>query len=83
MGNKKKKATRLSWVTLALMTTCAVASIRGLPAMAPFGLASILLFVIPAIVFLVPTALVSAELASGWNGGVFKWVQAAYGDTTV
>lgn len=79
MGNKKK-ATKLSWVTLALMTTCAVASIRGLPAMAPFGLASILLFVIPAIVFLLPTALVSAELASGWKGGVFKWVQAAYGD---
>jgi amino acid transporter len=48
--------------------------------MAPFGLASVLLFVIPAIVFLLPTALVSAELASGWKGGVFKWVQAAYGD---
>jgi len=80
MGRQKKKGTKLSWVTLALMTTCAVASVRGLPAMAPFGLASVLLFVIPAIVFLVPTALVSAELASGWKGGVFKWVQAAYGD---
>jgi putative glutamate/gamma-aminobutyrate antiporter len=48
--------------------------------MAPYGLASILLFVIPAIVFLVPTALVAAELASGWKGGIFRWIQAAYGD---
>ncbi len=27
-----------------------------------------------AIVFLMPTALVAAELASGWNGGVYRWV---------
>ena len=32
------------------------------------------LYVLPAIVFLIPTALVSAELASGWSGGVFRWV---------
>jgi amino acid transporter len=30
--------------------------------------------VIPAIVFLVPASLVSAELASGWKGGVYNWV---------
>lgn len=72
--------TKLSWVTMALLITTGVASVRGLPAMAPYGMASILLYVLPAVVFLVPTALVSAELASGWNGGVFRWVQAAYGD---
>jgi len=65
---------------MALLTTVAVASVRGLPAMAPYGLASIFLYVLPAIVFLIPVALVAAELASGWNGGVFGWVQAAYGD---
>ncbi len=65
---------------MALLITTAVAGIRGLSAMAPFGMASILLFLIPAIVFLIPTALVSAELASGWTGGVFRWIQAAYGD---
>jgi amino acid transporter len=42
--------------------------------MAVFGLASVVLYVIPAIVFLVPAALVSAELASGWKGGVYNWV---------
>jgi hypothetical protein len=44
--------------------------------MAVFGLASVALYVIPAIVFLVPASLVSAELASGWPGGVYNWVSA-------
>jgi len=42
--------------------------------MAVFGLASVVLYVLPAIVFLVPASLVSAELASGWQGGVYNWV---------
>lgn len=75
-----KRPVGLTWVTMALLTTTAVASVRGLPAMAPYGLASIFLFVLPAIVFLVPVSLVAAELASGWNGGIFGWVKAAYGD---
>jgi amino acid transporter len=64
----------ISWVALALMTTSSVASLRPAPTMAVYGLASIFLYVVPAIVFLLPTALVSAELASGWNGGVYNWV---------
>ena len=39
-----------------------------------FGLASVFLYVVPGIVFFVPTSLVSAELASGWKGGVYNWV---------
>ena len=31
-------------------------------------------YVLPAIVFLLPASLVSAELASGWKGGVYNWV---------
>ena len=42
--------------------------------MAVFGLASVVLYVLPAVVFLVPASLVSAELASGWQGGVYNWV---------
>ena len=42
--------------------------------MAVYGLASIFLYLVPAIVFLIPTSLVSAELASGWSGGVYNWV---------
>ncbi|MFC9325269.1 APC family permease [Kitasatospora sp. NPDC057015] len=67
-------APKMSWVTLALMTTSSVASLRAAPTMAVYGLAAVFLYVVPAIVFLLPTALVSAELASGWNGGVYRWV---------
>ncbi|WP_327356559.1 APC family permease [Streptomyces sp. NBC_01304] len=69
----------ISWVTLALMTTASVASLRPSPAMAIYGLAAIFLYLIPAIVFLLPTALVGAELASGWTGGIYRWVSEALG----
>src|SRR4051794_453861 len=64
----------ISWIALALMTTSSVASLRAAPTMAVYGLACIFLYIVPAIVFLLPTSLVSAELASGWSGGVYKWV---------
>jgi len=70
----------LSWTTMAVLTATAVASVRGLPAMAAYGWSSIFLYILPAIVFMVPIALVAAELASGWEGGVFVWVKEAYGD---
>ncbi|MFE5670424.1 APC family permease [Agromyces sp. NPDC056523] len=56
------------------MTTSSVASLRPAPTMAVYGLACIFLYLVPAIVFLLPTSLVSAELASGWKGGVYNWV---------
>jgi glutamate:GABA antiporter len=34
----------------------------------------VFLYIVPAIVFLLPTSLVSAELASGYEGGVYNWV---------
>jgi amino acid transporter len=64
----------ISWVALALMTTSSVASLRPSPTMAVYGLACVFLYIVPGIVFLLPTALVSAELASGWEGGVYNWV---------
>ncbi|MEV0095290.1 APC family permease [Streptomyces sp. NPDC050738] len=69
----------ISWVTLALMTTASVASLRPSPSMAIYGLAAIFLYLLPAVVFLVPTALASAELASGWSGGIYRWVSEGLG----
>lgn len=64
----------ISWIALAMMTTSSVASLRAAPTMAVYGLACVFLYLLPALVFLLPTSLVSAELASGWTGGVYKWV---------
>ncbi len=66
--------TWISWVALAMMTTSSVASLRASPTMAVYGLACVFLYLVPAIVFLLPTSLVSAELASGYDGGIYNWV---------
>ena len=65
---------RLTWLALALLTVGSVGDLGSAPTAAVLGLASISLYVLPAIVFLVPASLVSAELASGWQGGVYNWV---------
>ena len=71
---RSKAVTYISWIALALMTTSSVASLRPAPTMAVYGLACIFLYLVPAIIFLLPTSLVSAELASGYEGGVYNWV---------
>ena len=57
----------MSWTTMALLIATAVASVRGLPAIAGYEWASIFLYILPALVFMIPVALVAAELASGWK----------------
>ena len=68
------KPTYITWLTLAFMTTASVASLRSAPTMAVYGLTCVFLYIVPAIIFLLPQSLVAAELASGWTGGVFRWV---------
>ena len=65
---------------MAIMTTITVASLRSLPAMAVMGWSSILLYLIPALLFFVPTALISAELGSNFDGGVYGWVKEGLGE---
>jgi len=57
-------------------------SIRNLPMLAETGWAQIFYMVVAALIFLIPTALISAELATGWPsaGGVYKWIKLAFGD---
>jgi glutamate:GABA antiporter len=58
-----------------MMTVGSVGYLGSAPALAVFGLASVFLYVAPALVFLLPVSLVAAELASGWPGGVYNWVR--------
>ena len=58
-----------------MMTVGSVGYLGSAPAMSVLGLASVFLYVLPALVFLVPVSLVAAELASGWPGGVYNWVR--------
>ncbi|MFV8458957.1 putative glutamine/gamma-aminobutyrate antiporter GadC [Mycoplasma sp. 005V] len=81
-GKPKQKSTKaLSLLSLVLMNIVAVVSLRGLPAEAEYGLGSIFYYIFAAIFFLIPVALVAAELASTYTekGGVFRWVGEAFG----
>ncbi|MEG2366038.1 MAG: amino acid permease [Alistipes sp.] len=72
-------------MTLAIMNITAVVSLRGLPAEAVYGLSSAFYYLFAAVVFLIPTAMVAAELAAMFSdkqGGVFRWVGEAFGART-
>src|SRR6516165_10496982 len=65
----------ISWTALAMLTVGSVGYLGSAPTLSVFGLASVFLYVLPAFVFLLPVSLVAAELASGWQGGVYNWVR--------
>ena len=82
MSTNVEKTVKLGVFTLAIMNVTAVVSLRGLPAEAEYGITSAFYYLFAAIVFLIPTAFVAAELASMFQdkqGGVFRWVGEAFG----
>ena len=65
-----------------MMMVASVGSIAQLSDSATFGLGAITVYLIPALLFLLPVGLVSAELATSHEGGIFVWVREAFGDRT-
>jgi putative glutamate/gamma-aminobutyrate antiporter len=67
--------------TLAMINMAAIGSVKNWPTIAEYGFSSLFYYLLAAIIFFIPTALVSAELATGWPkiGGVFVWVKEAFG----
>jgi amino acid transporter len=76
------KQSGLTTFALVMLITGAVDSIRNLPAASLFGSSLIFFFVFSALVFLIPSALVAAELASGCKekSGIFEWVKHIFGE---
>lgn len=73
---------KISVTALVLLITGAIDSVRNLPATALFGSSLIFFFIFSSLIFLIPVALVSAELSSTWakeEGGIYSWVKNAYG----
>jgi putative glutamate/gamma-aminobutyrate antiporter len=72
----------ISVFVLAMLNVSIMASLRNLPLVAEYGLSALIFFGIVALFFLIPCALVSAELATGWpkSGGVYIWIREALGD---
>ena len=71
-----KNAVKLGVFTLAIMNVTAVVSLRGLPAEAVYGMSSAFYYLFAAIVFLIPTSLVAAELAAMYQDKVLSHLDA-------
>jgi amino acid transporter len=72
---------KISMASLVILMIAAIDNIRNLPTAALFGSSLIFFFSLSACFFLIPTALVAAELSAAFpeKGGVYQWVQMAFG----
>ena len=74
---------KISVASLVLLISGSIDNIRNLPMTALFGSTLIFFFILAALIFLIPVALVAAELASTWpeeEGGIYSWVRHGLGE---
>lgn len=75
-----RKTRLLTASTIAFINLAAICNIKHFPLFAEFGLSIVALLGVAAIIYFIPAAFVSAELASGWpDRGVYTWVREALG----
>lgn len=72
---------KISVLALVMLMTGAVDGVSNLPSIAIFGSNLIFFFIVAAILFLIPTGLVSAELCkqSAGQAGIYVWTKQAFG----
>ncbi len=75
------KGKTLSVFTLIAINVIAIDNLRSLTAGAVYGFSLVFFYTLAALLFFIPTILVTAELATGWpnTGGVYIWVREAFG----
>lgn len=76
-----KKGKCLGAFSLIMINIIAVDSLRSLPISAEYGFSLVFYYLIGAVLFFIPTALVAAELATHFpkTGGIYIWVSEAFG----
>lgn len=72
----------LGTFVLAMIAVAAIIDLRGLPMMASYGLSMIVVYGVAALLFLIPSGLVCAELATQIQapGGIYAWIRQAFGE---
>lgn len=79
-GSDAAPGGHLGVATLTFMTAALFLTLRNMPMMAATGLQMVFFNIVTVFAFLIPLALVSAELATAWpRNGVFHWVEEAFG----
>jgi glutamate:GABA antiporter len=65
-----------------MITIATIISIRNFPSMALVGWGGITFNILAIVMYLIPAALVAAELATGWpeEGGIYPWAKRAFGE---
>src|SRR5262245_6615697 len=71
----------LSVFSLVMINVIAVDSLRTLPISAMLGFSLVSYYLIAALAFFIPVALVAAELSTAYpnTGGLYVWVREAFG----
>ncbi|MDR1012506.1 MAG: amino acid permease [Coxiellaceae bacterium] len=79
MQNKSKLP--MSILSLVMINVIAICSLRNVAIGATYGFSLLSYYAIFTLTFFIPSALVSAELTTGWpqSGGVYIWVREAFG----
>ncbi|MGX7681798.1 APC family permease [Jatrophihabitans sp. DSM 45814] len=69
--------------SLGIFTFSFLANVNTTPQLATFGLGAIVLIALAILLFLVPTAMASAEMGSTFpqTGGIYQWVRMSFGET--
>jgi len=77
-----KQGRVLTVFSLVMINIIAVDSLRTLPIGAEYGFSLVFYYGLAALIFFIPIALVTAELATGWpaTGGLYVWVREAFGE---
>ncbi len=72
---------KIGLFVLILFIVGSIDSLRNMPSAAMFGTQLIFFFLVAALTFLLPVALISAELSSyhGHKNGIYQWVKEAFG----
>lgn len=80
--NLKPSKKILGVFSLVMINVIAVDSLRSLPFSATYGFSLVFYYLLAAICFFFPVAMVAAELATGWpnKGGIYVWVREAFGE---
>lgn len=72
---------KISLFSLSILMISAIDNVKNMPAAALFGSQLVFFFLFAALFFLIPTALLAAELSAAFpeKGGVYHWVEKAFG----
>jgi putative glutamate/gamma-aminobutyrate antiporter len=81
MNTMNAKKHTISVFTLVMINVIAIDSIRGIPMGAHYGFSLVFYYLVAGVLFFIPSALVSAELATALpkTGGIYVWVREAFG----